>query len=140
MDEMSYDVSSITDGFTNVLNNIMNVFLVNGLSIEIQQVLKFAFLLIGVIVLLTIINLTIKLITHILSPIVTNLGKNVEYLFYTIVAVLIFTFTKDVTFGTASFVLFCLLLATQAAPIYKAIQDLIERQNNKPPKEDDRGY
>ena len=106
MENQSEIIGNLGSAFIGFWEKLLNLFLVEGASVETQQLIK---ILILFIILLSIIG-TFIIVFKFLKMWVESMEGRSEYIFFIIMTVLVFTFTSDFSFGGACLAIFFFLL------------------------------
>jgi hypothetical protein len=133
-EQLSELIESYLNLFIKFLQELSDVFLIQGVSLEFQQAAKLFFLLLvlffalGIIVMITkVLSSLLTAISNIFGKIFESMSKRPSYIFYVVMAVLLIFFTSDVSFGAGCFALFIFLAMEMA---YRGIKMFLE---NGPP-------
>jgi len=110
----------------------INLFIVDGVSIEIQQMVKVLILIFFLLFIVLLANVLFSIISKLLKPVIENMEGHPEYMFYTILSILVFSFTDVVSFGDVLAAIFILSL-----PIL-TYQYIVKAKQPKPNTEDDK--
>ena len=98
------------------LEKFIHLFIVEGVTIEIQQSVKVLILIISLLFIVILASVLVSVISKLLKPVIDSMEGHPAYMFYTILSILVFAFTSEVTFGnilTAIIILSLLILAYQ---------------------------
>ena len=102
MENQSEIIGNLGSAFIGFWEKLLNLFLVEGASVETQQLIK---ILILFIILLSIIG-TFIIVFKFLKIWVESMEGRSEYIFFIIMTVLVFTFTSDFSFKGACLAIF----------------------------------
>ena len=91
------------------LNKLFSVFLVEGSSLQFQQIVKISVLVILLVFICLIILFLYKIIDQSLKPLITSVSQKSEYVLYLLLAMLLLFFTSAVSFKMAATALGCFI-------------------------------
>jgi len=112
------------------IQKFISLFLESNISADNQQAIKIGILLALMLLFFSVVFLVTKVITNVVKPLTMHLGERVEYLFYSILAFGVFTFTDRVSFVKACWMIILILSISQAYAITKEVIRYIENQKN----------
>jgi hypothetical protein len=107
-------------------NNFFCVFLVEGSSLQLQQIVKIAVLVILLAFVFLVILFLYKIINNSLRPLIASVSQKSEYVLYLLLVVLLLFFTTAVTFKTAATALGCFIALHFAYNYYLKGSDVKE--------------
>ncbi len=102
-------LKSLTDWLLEVANRLMNIFLVEGVSAEHQQLVKIGVVFLFMLFILGLVFMGYKIISQVIEPLIKSLSQTPERVFYLILASLLLFFTSDVSFQGGCIALFIFL-------------------------------
>jgi len=91
------------------LNKFFSVFLVEGSSLQFQQIVKISALVILLAFICLIILFIYRIIDQSLKPLIASVSQKSEYVLYLLLATLLLFFTSAVSFKTAATALGCFI-------------------------------
>ena len=89
----------LKDLVISFLNDLLGVFLVEGLSLEWQQLVKVSIIVLVFAFLFLILWFLGRLLNHVIRPLVESLSGKPEYLMVALLSVLLLVFSDKLTFG-----------------------------------------
>jgi hypothetical protein len=114
------------------LEKFLNLFIVEGISIEIQQLVKVSILIILLLFLAILASVLISIISKLLKPTIESMQGHPEYIFLTILSILVFSFTDDISFGNILAAIFILSLVALAYQYLKQNPNTEKLEEKKP--------
>jgi Ca2+/Na+ antiporter len=116
MENLIETPNNFGDDLIAFLEKFLNIFIVDGVSIEIQQSVKVLILIVSLLFIVILASVLVSIISKLLKPVIESMAGQPQYMFYTILSILVFSFTGDISFGnvlTAVVILSLLILAYQ---------------------------
>lgn len=127
-------IKLLVDWLLDVVNRGLNIFLVEGVSADIQQLVKMFVVFMFVMIVLILVLVVLRLIIKIIEPLIHSLSQNTAYVFYLILAVLLLFFTSPVSFKNGCLALVCFIILELG---YRYYRDKLQARKSRE-KED--GY
>jgi hypothetical protein len=103
------NLKEFLDIMVDFANKFFSVFLVEGSSLQFQQIVKIVVLVILLVFVCLIILFLYKIIDQSLRPLITSVSQKSEYVLYLLLAILLLFFTSAVSFKTAATALGCFI-------------------------------
>lgn len=129
MDTAQQIVNNFGNEFLIFLEKFLNIFLVEGISTDTQQLVKIVILLILLLTVVLLVSVLTAIIGKVMAPAINGMSES-EYVFGSILAILIFIFT-DATFTGAGWLIFgfgLIWLTNQYMIEYKPKKDLEKKR------------
>jgi len=93
------ELMRLKDLVISFLNDLLGVFLVDGLSLEWQQLVKVSIIILVFAFLFLILWFLGRLLNHVIKPLVESLSQKPEYVMVALLSILLLVFTTNLTFG-----------------------------------------
>lgn len=95
------ELMRVKDLVISFLNDLLGVFLVEGLSVEWQQLVKVSIIVLVFAFLFLILWFLGRLLNDVIRPMVESLSGKPEYVMVALLSILLLIFTADLKFGQA---------------------------------------
>ena len=93
------ELTRLKDLVISFMNDLLGVFLVEGLSLEWQQAVKLSIIVLVFAFLFLILWFLGRLLNHVIKPIVESLSQKPEYVMVALLSILLLLFSKEVNFA-----------------------------------------
>jgi hypothetical protein len=100
------ELMRLKDLVITFLNDLLGVFLVDGLSLEWQQLVKVSIIVLVFAFLFLVLWFLGRLLNHVIKPLVESLSTKPEYIMVALLSMLLLFFTSEIAFGQGFIAMF----------------------------------